>query len=173
MSDLDKSDPDVNASNGASKLARSHRRVATTVAGVSLLMLGLSFAAVPLYAMFCAATGYGGTPRVAEAASATRGERTLTVRFDSNVGGGIDWSFEPEIGSMRLRTGDTATVFYKATNHSKRPASRPIMSPPIRSVPISTRFPVSASPSRRSGRAKPWNYRSSSFSIRRLKKNSR
>jgi cytochrome c oxidase assembly protein subunit 11 len=123
MSDLDKSDPDVNASNGESKLARSHRRVAMTVAGVSLLMLGMSFAAVPLYAMFCAATGYGGTPRVAEAASATRGERTLTVRFDSNVGGGIDWTFEPEIASMRLRTGDTATVFYKATNHSKHPVT--------------------------------------------------
>lgn len=121
MSDLDKNFSEKPQNYAASKLARSHRRVATIVAGVSLLMLGLSFAAVPLYAMFCAATGYGGTPRVAEAASATRGERTLTVRFDANVGGGIDWTFEPEIASMRLRTGDTATVFYKATNHSKRP----------------------------------------------------
>jgi cytochrome c oxidase assembly protein subunit 11 len=78
---------------------------------------------VPLYARFCAATGYGGTPRIAEAAPSTRGERTLTVRFDANTGGGIDWAFEPEIPSMRLRTGDTATVFYKATNHSKHPVT--------------------------------------------------
>lgn len=122
-SDLTKSGLTKSQNSPASKLARSHRRVATTVAGVSLLMLGMSFAAVPLYAMFCAATGYGGTPRIAKEEASTRGERTLTVRFDANVGGGIDWTFEPEIPLMRLRTGDTATVFYKATNHSSKPVT--------------------------------------------------
>ena len=107
----------------AARPGRSHRRVGLAIAGVSLLMLGMSFAAVPLYAMFCATTGYGGTPRVAREAAPNRGERTLTVRFDANVGGGIDWSFEPEIGSLRLRTGDTATVYYKATNHSRHPVT--------------------------------------------------
>jgi cytochrome c oxidase assembly protein subunit 11 len=123
MSDRDTAEANKPQNSGPSNLARSHRRVALTFAGASLLMLGMSFAAVPFYKAFCAATGYGGTPRVAEAAPATRGQRTLTVRFDANVGGGIDWDFQPEISSMRLRTGDTATVFYKATNHSKHPVT--------------------------------------------------
>ena len=99
---------------------RSDTRIAYSVAGAAFLMLGLSFAAVPLYDMFCRVTGFGGTPRVALEEAANLGERTLTVRFDSNVGAGLNWSFEPEVGSMRLRTGQTATVFYKVTNRSDK-----------------------------------------------------
>ena len=99
---------------------RSDARIAYSVAGAAFLMLGLSFAAVPLYDMFCRVTGFGGTPRVALEEAANLGERTLTVRFDSNVGAGLNWSFEPEVGSMRLRTGQTATVFYKVTNRSEK-----------------------------------------------------
>jgi cytochrome c oxidase assembly protein subunit 11 len=99
---------------------RSDARIAYSVAGAAFLMLGLSFAAVPLYDMFCRVTGFGGTPRVALEEAANLGERTLTVRFDSNVGAGLNWSFEPEVGSMRLRTGQTATVFYKVTNRSDK-----------------------------------------------------
>ena len=99
---------------------RSDARIAYSVAGAAFLMLGLSFAAVPFYDMFCRVTGFGGTPRVALEEAANLGERTLTVRFDSNVGAGLNWSFEPEVGSMRLRTGQTATVFYKVTNRSDK-----------------------------------------------------
>ena len=99
---------------------RSDARIAYSVAGAAFLMLGLSFAAVPLYDMFCRVTGFGGTPRVALEEAANLGERTLTVRFDSNVGAGLNWSFEPEVGSIRLRTGQTATVFYKVTNRSDK-----------------------------------------------------
>jgi cytochrome c oxidase assembly protein subunit 11 len=99
---------------------RSDARIAYSVAGAAFLMLGLSFAAVPLYDMFCRVTGFSGTPRVALEEAANLGERTLTVRFDSNVGAGLNWSFEPEVGSMRLRTGQTATVFYKVTNRSEK-----------------------------------------------------
>lgn len=99
---------------------RSDARIAYSVAGAAFLMLGLSFAAVPLYDMFCRVTGFGGTPRVALEAASNLGERTLTVRFDANIGAGLNWSFEPEVGSMRLRTGQTATVFYKVTNRSDK-----------------------------------------------------
>lgn len=99
---------------------RSDARIAYSVAGAAFLMLGLSFAAVPLYDMFCRVTGFGGTPRVALEAAANLGERTLTVRFDANIGAGLNWSFEPEVGSIRLRTGQTATVFYKVTNRSDK-----------------------------------------------------
>ena len=86
--------------------------------GAAALMLGLSFAAVPLYRAFCAATGYGCTTQRAEQAPAKPGERVMTVRFDSNVGGGLPWRFVPETGQISLRTGETATVFYRVTNDS-------------------------------------------------------
>ena len=93
------------------------RNISAFVAlGSALLMLGLSFASVPLYRVFCAVTGYGGTTQRAEKAPAEQGKRSLNVRFDSNVGGGLPWRFEPETGEIRLRTGQTATVFYRVTN---------------------------------------------------------
>ena len=62
-----------------------HGLVAASVLGVVVVMGGLSFAAVPLYQMFCRVTGFGGTPQVASKATTLRGERSLSVRFDSNV----------------------------------------------------------------------------------------
>ena len=111
-------------SSSPSEFAAHRRRrnlIASCTVGTVALMLGLSFAAVPLYKRFCAATGFGGTTQRAEAAPvATQGKRTLTVRFDSNVGPGLPWSFEPETSSIDLRTGKTATVFFRVTNHSNR-----------------------------------------------------
>jgi cytochrome c oxidase assembly protein subunit 11 len=92
--------------------------VAAVIGAVSLGMLGLSFAAVPLYRLFCAATGYGGTTQVAKAAPTLKGMRDLTVRFDANVAPGLTWKFTPETPEIKLRTGETATVFYKVTNMS-------------------------------------------------------
>lgn len=83
-------------------------------------MLGLSFAAVPLYRFFCAATGYGGTPQIAKLSSPIRGQRDLIVRFDANVAPGLAWTFAPETQKLKLRTGETATVYYKITNRSDR-----------------------------------------------------
>ena len=102
------------------QIERRHRRVAYAVTGVVMTMTGLSFASVPLYDLFCRMTGYGGTTQVATQGSATRGERTLTVRFDANVGQGLPWGFEPETPAIRVRTGETQTVFYKVTNRSDR-----------------------------------------------------
>ena len=63
--------------------AAHHRRTALAVLGMVAVMLGLAYAAVPLYRVFCRATGYGGTPQVAAAGAASRGARTLNVRFDA------------------------------------------------------------------------------------------
>ena len=97
---------------------RRKRLIALSAAAASLAMLGLSFAAVPLYRAYCAATGYGGTPQVAKLNSSSQGERDLIVRFDANVGPGLAWTFVPETPEIKLRTGKTATVFYKITNMS-------------------------------------------------------
>lgn len=90
------------------------------VAAASAAMLGLSFAAVPFYRIFCSATGFGGTPRIAKSMPAAQGERVLTVRFDANVAPGLSWKFDPETPRLKLRTGSTATVYYKAENLSDR-----------------------------------------------------
>ena len=105
------------------KTQRSRRLPALLTVGVAATMLGLSFAAVPLYRMFCAVTGYGGTTQRAHAAPAKPGERVLTVRFDSNVGGNLPWSFEPETKQITLRTGETKTVFYRVANLTDRTIS--------------------------------------------------
>jgi cytochrome c oxidase assembly protein subunit 11 len=107
--------------NETQAAARSNRRVAFSVAGGALFMLGMSFAAVPLYDLFCRVTGFGGTPMIADSAPALRGERTMRVSFDANVGPGLNWSFEPEVGSVRVLTGETKTVFYRVTNRSNQP----------------------------------------------------
>ena len=100
--------------------SRRDRRVATIVAAVAVTMVGASYAAVPLYAAFCKATGYGGTTQVARVTPAARGARTLSVSFDANVAPGLDWTFEPESPTVSLRTGATATVYFRVHNRSAR-----------------------------------------------------
>jgi cytochrome c oxidase assembly protein subunit 11 len=101
-----------------SRWLQRDRLVAATVSLAVLGMLGLAFASVPLYRMFCAATGYEGTPQVVDAASALKGKRMMRVRFDANIGGGLAWDFVPEQAQIDLRTGQTATVFFKVTNRT-------------------------------------------------------
>jgi cytochrome c oxidase assembly protein subunit 11 len=101
-------------------LQRRHRRVAFTVAGVVFGMIGMAYAAVPLYEMFCRATGYGGLPQIASSESGTRGQKVMTIHFDANIASDLPWTFEPEQASIKLRTGETATVFYKVKNRSDK-----------------------------------------------------
>ena len=90
-----------------------------TATAVVFGMLGLVAVSLPLYRAFCQMTGYEGTPRIgAQALGITKGSRTMQVRFDANVGGGLPWRFEPEQPQIAVRTGQTATVFYKVTNTS-------------------------------------------------------
>nr|WP_236841783.1 cytochrome c oxidase assembly protein [Bosea sp. PAMC 26642] len=96
------------------------QRTALVCAGVAMGMTGLSFAAVPLYDMFCKATGFGGTPMVGTAGAGRILDRTMSVRFDANVAPGLGWRFEPESPEINLRVGQTQTVFYKITNRSDR-----------------------------------------------------
>jgi cytochrome c oxidase assembly protein subunit 11 len=102
---------------------RRHQRVALIFSGIVACMVGLSFAAVPLYRLFCAATGYGGTTQVAHVAPSAPGKRVLIVRFDANVAPGLPWQFAPETPYVSLRTGETKTVFYKVTNGADRSIS--------------------------------------------------
>jgi cytochrome c oxidase assembly protein subunit 11 len=90
--------------------------VAFLCGGLVASMVGLSFAAVPLYSWFCRTTGYGGTTQIAKARPTQISDRTITVRFDSNVAAGLPWRFEPERRTIDVKLGEVVTVYYSVTN---------------------------------------------------------
>jgi cytochrome c oxidase assembly protein subunit 11 len=94
------------------------------VAGVCVAffggMIGMAYAAVPLYKMFCQATGYGGTTQRVEKQYAGRVlDREITVRFDANTNG-IPWQFQPVARSVTMKIGETTQAHYSATNRFDR-----------------------------------------------------
>ncbi|HET8919047.1 MAG TPA: cytochrome c oxidase assembly protein [Xanthobacteraceae bacterium] len=94
--------------------------VAFACGGFVAVMVGVSFAAVPLYSWFCRTTGFGGTTQVAKTAPDQVSGRVVTVRFDSNVAPGLPWSFEPERRTIDVRLGEVVTVYYAVRNESAR-----------------------------------------------------
>jgi len=105
----------------------AQRKTAAAIGLLAVAMLGASFASAPLYRIFCAATGYGGTTQTAERAPEARGLRKISVRFDANVAPGLDWRFAPEVAEIQVRPGETTTVFFKAENlsdHASEGAAR-------------------------------------------------
>jgi len=79
-------------------------------------MVGATFAAAPLYSLFCQVTGYGGTTQRADAAPATISDRYVTVRFDSNISNGLGWSFRPLQREVRVRLGEVGEAKFVAEN---------------------------------------------------------
>ena len=94
--------------------------VAFTCGCVVATMVGASFAAVPLYSWFCRTTGFGGTTQRAHAAPTQTSERRIKVYFDSNVGPGLPWDFQPERRTIDVKLGEVVTVYYKVTNEAAR-----------------------------------------------------
>jgi len=100
-----------------------HRKVVTAavLVGVVAVMVGLSFAAVPLYRIFCQVTGYGGTTQRAEVAPGAVGDRIITVRFNADVDPNLPWRFEPEQSAVTVKVGEQKLAYFKATNLSNEP----------------------------------------------------
>jgi len=95
--------------------------VASICGFVVVAMVGAAYAAVPFYNWFCRATGFNGTTQVATAAPAAAPiARKISVRFDSNVAGGLPWKFEPEQTEIEIPIGKVTTVYYTVTNQSAR-----------------------------------------------------
>lgn len=101
-------------------LEARNRRTARVAGGIAACMLLLAFASVPLYRLFCQATGYAGTPQRATQSATTITDRIVTVRFDANVGPGLPWRFEPVSPTLEVRVGETTLAHYRATNISDR-----------------------------------------------------
>jgi cytochrome c oxidase assembly protein subunit 11 len=96
--------------------ARSIRRTVVACVSVVAAMIGAAYAAVPLYDLFCRVTGFGGTPMIAAAPAERTLDRTVMVRFDANVTGGLNWRFSAESPTVQARLGETMTVMYKVRN---------------------------------------------------------
>jgi cytochrome c oxidase assembly protein subunit 11 len=94
--------------------------VASICGFVVALMVGASYAAVPFYDWFCRATGFNGTTQVATSAPAASLERRISVRFDSNVSGGLPWKFVPEQTEISVKIGEVVTAYYTVTNQAAR-----------------------------------------------------
>ena len=100
---------------------------------VALGTLGLAYASVPLYRMFCQATGFGGTPKrhggggeedgydLPRDPTTLRGNRPLRVSFNTDVSGNLPWSFKPAQKHVTVLAGQTSLAFFEATNHSDEP----------------------------------------------------
>lgn len=97
---------------------RRHTFVASVCVSMVLGMAAMSYAAVPLYKMFCQVTGFGGTTQKAEKPSSETVDRMITVRFDANVSPNLPWKFEPVLRTVRAKLGENVLAFYTATNNS-------------------------------------------------------
>ena len=103
-----------------------NRRTALVMVGFALAMLGLGFAAVPLYRMFCQVTGFGGTTQRATESDAALAERfarsagagTISIRFDGSIDRGMPWQFAPAQTTQTVAIGQRSMAFFTAKNLS-------------------------------------------------------
>jgi len=116
----DRRDMNVPTPPGKTGVSKRDLIVAAACGIFVAFMVGMAYAAVPLYSLFCRTTGFGGTPQIAAAAPGEVLARKLTVRFDANVTGGLPWKFEPEQNSIDLKLGEVVTVQFTVTNESAR-----------------------------------------------------
>ena len=108
------------APSTASEKRRKNLKAAGLLTVLVIGMIGLAFAAVPLYDLFCRVTGYGGTTQVAEASSDRIVNHTVKLDFDTNVANGLPWRFDaPKPVEMKL--GEERLVTFTAINLGERP----------------------------------------------------
>ncbi|WP_188820514.1 cytochrome c oxidase assembly protein [Novosphingobium indicum] len=112
------------ASNAAERAKQSNRKVALVALSLALGMLGLGYASVPLYRIFCQVTGYGGTTKrvdAAQAASVVDSGRMMSVRFDANTARDMPWEFKPLQVKDSVSIGVRDMALFWAKNDSDKP----------------------------------------------------
>ena len=93
------------------------------LSGIFVIMLGLSFAAVPLYDLFCRVTGFGGTTQISKEAPKIVLDETINVRLDTNVNSQLDWKFESEANTMEVKPGKVYKIKFNVENLGSEPSS--------------------------------------------------
>lgn len=102
-------------------LQRRNRRLAVALFAVVAGMVGLAYASVPLYSLFCRVTGFGGTTQRADAVPGIVSDRMVTVRFNADVNSGLPWDFRPVDKAITVRLGEQALTSFRAVNRSRLP----------------------------------------------------
>ena len=110
----------MGVSSMRSEVEHRNCKVAVGAALFAFGMLGLAYASVPLYRLFCQVTGYAGTTQRVAQPSATVLDRMVTIRFDANVAAGLSWTFKPERTTIDVKIGENTLAFYRATNTTDR-----------------------------------------------------
>lgn len=105
------------------ELAKKNRRVFTFVISGVFAMVGLAFAAVPLYDLFCRVTGYGGTTQVSQTGADRILERKIQVQFNSDTHRDMPWTFKPDQRAVAVQLGQDALISYSALNPTNRPVT--------------------------------------------------
>ncbi len=98
----------------------ANRRTGALLAGLALTMVGLSFAAVPLYRLFCQATGFGGTTQIAARAPMVAADRVMTVRFNADVDPRLPWRVQATQTAISVKVGETGLGLYRVRNLATR-----------------------------------------------------
>jgi cytochrome c oxidase assembly protein subunit 11 len=101
----------------------SNRRFGIALAAVAVAMVGISFAAIPLYRVFCSVTGYDGTPRIGASIAPGATRELITVRFNANTNPNLPWDFGPVQEEIRLPLGEEQLAFYTARNVAQTPVT--------------------------------------------------
>ena len=117
--------------SAVASLDHRNRRVGMIALLGAIAMLGMGYAAVPLYDLFCRVTGFGGTTQrateaeavTAETLARSAGGRTISIRFDGNLATGMPWSFHPEQVTDTVAIGQRDMAIYIARNNSDRPVT--------------------------------------------------
>lgn len=107
-------------------MAVSNVKTGFLAAGLAVSMVGVGFAAVPLYRLFCQVTGFGGTTMrvdAAQAATVQVSNKTIVVRFDANQREGLPWEFKPERPTDTVSIGAKDMSIYIAKNLSNEPVT--------------------------------------------------
>jgi cytochrome c oxidase assembly protein subunit 11 len=107
-----------------SSVAQKNSRTAALAGLLALAMVGLAFASVPLYRLFCQVTGFGGTTQRADGAAPSGPVgKLISVRFDANISNALPWEFKPERNTERVAVGARDMAFYTAKNLSDVPVT--------------------------------------------------
>jgi cytochrome c oxidase assembly protein subunit 11 len=99
---------------------KNNKETAITILLIVLGMFAFSYAAFPLYSIFCKATGFGGTPKTGGGASRQLGKRAFTIRFNADVSRDMPWQFMPLQKQISVQTGENKMAFFSAQNKSDK-----------------------------------------------------
>ena len=111
----------MSTAQNQNNLKAQNKKVIFIITFVGMLMLSLSYAAVPLYDIFCRVTGFGGTTQIASSAPGSTGNPNINIRFESNITDSLNWDFYSKTKTVKIPMGEEKTIYYFAKNLSDEP----------------------------------------------------